>query len=314
MKCDKCNCTNTYVKKYNNVYTIRNKEIKFESERRFCKNCNSLVYDAKLDNKASILAISIYNEKYGISTEIINLRKKYNISQELFSKIIGCAKKTLISYEKGKSIPNDIYLIIIKSIISNPEIMLTLIDVNKEQFTDKDLKKIDLLKSNTKDINNNLCEYNGYTKISLDKIYNMILFFADKGILKTKLLKEMFYADFINYKNTCKSITGLEYAKLPFGPVPNNFESLLNKCVTDNIIDYNVTYNNEYESHNIKSKKEFNKKIFTKDELDTMNKIKEKFKKFSSKDIVEYSHQEKAFLNNDFYNKISYDYSFDISL
>lgn len=224
----------------------------------------------------------------------------------MFSKNIGCAKKTLISYEKGKSVPNDIYLIIIKSIISNPEIILTLIDVNKNQFTDKELKKINLLKTNS---NDNLYEYNGYTKLSLDKIYNMILFFADKGILKTKLLKEMFYADFVNYKNTCKSITGLEYAKLPFGPVPNNFESLLNKCVTDNIIDYNVIYNNEYECQ-----KKFNKKIFTKDELDTMTKIKEKFKNFSSKDIVEFSHKEDAFLNNDFYNKISYDYSFDISL
>lgn len=223
----------------------------------------------------------------------------------MFSKIIGCAKKTLISYEKGKSVPNDIYLIIIKSIISNPEIILTLIDVNKNQFIDKELKKINLLKTNS---NDNLYEYNGYTKLSLDKIYNMILFFADKGILKTKLLKEMFYADFVNYKNTCKSITGLEYAKLPFGPVPNNFELLLNKCVTDNIIDYNVIYNNEYECQ-----KNFNKKIFTKDELDSMTKIKEKFKNLSSKDIVEYSHQEKAFLNNDYY-KISYDYSFDISL
>lgn len=56
------------------MYIIKNEEIKFESERRFCKNCNSLVYDAKLDNKVSVLAISIYNEKHGISKEIINLR------------------------------------------------------------------------------------------------------------------------------------------------------------------------------------------------------------------------------------------------
>ena len=74
MRCDNCNCNETYIKKYNNVYIIKNEEIKFESERRFCKNCNSLVYDAKLDNKVSVLAISIYNEKHGISKEIINLR------------------------------------------------------------------------------------------------------------------------------------------------------------------------------------------------------------------------------------------------
>ena len=46
-----------------------------------------------------------------IPKEWKTLRNKYNLSQELFSKIIGCAKKTLISYEKGTAIPNDNYMI-----------------------------------------------------------------------------------------------------------------------------------------------------------------------------------------------------------
>ena len=52
----------------------------------------------------------------------------------------------------------------------------------------------------------------------------MILFFAKDTVLKTKLLKEMFYTDFLYYKETCNSITGLEYAKLPYGPVPDQYE------------------------------------------------------------------------------------------
>ena len=99
MKCDICESTNTYVNDHNHKYVIKGKEINFVAPRRFCKNCDSLVYDAELDNHASEIAISLYNEKYGISKEeIISLRKKYNLSQELFSKVIGCAKKTLISY------------------------------------------------------------------------------------------------------------------------------------------------------------------------------------------------------------------------
>ena len=39
----------------------------------------------------------------------------------------------------------------------------------------------------------------------------------------------MFYADFLFYKENCKSITGLEYCKLPFGPVPDRFETILSK-------------------------------------------------------------------------------------
>ena len=47
-------------------------------------------------------------------------------------------------------------------------------------------------------------------------MYNVIVFFAKDVVLKTKLLKEMFYADFLNYKETGASITGLEYRKLPY--------------------------------------------------------------------------------------------------
>ena len=324
MRCDICESINTYVKDYNHTYIIKGKEIKFTAPRRFCENCNSLVYDAELDNKASEIAISIYNEKYGISKEeIIALRKKYNLSQDLFSKIIGCAKKTLISYEKGKSIPNDSYLIIIRSLISKPETILTLIDANKVQFTDKGFNRINnnlalLMPNNAKNfltvVDETPNKYNGYTKFSKEKIYNIILFLADKTVLKTKLLKEMFYVDFLCYKNTCKSMTGLEYSKLPLGPVPDQFEYILNQGATDKIIDYEVSYNNDYECHNISSTKEFDRTLFTDKELEILNKVKNKFKNYGSKEIVDFSHKEKAFLETEFYNKISYDYAFDIAL
>lgn len=94
MKCDNCNCDKTYIKDYKHNFNKRGKNIEFVSPRKFCLRCNSLVYDAKLDNEASQKAIDIYNKLYGISKEnIVKLRNEYNFSQELFSKIIGCAKK-----------------------------------------------------------------------------------------------------------------------------------------------------------------------------------------------------------------------------
>lgn len=323
MKCDNCGSANTYVKDYNHVYTIKGKEIEFVSKRRFCEECNALVYDNELDDLASEKAISIYNAKYGISKEeIISLRNKYNLSQELFSRVIGCAKKTLISYEKGKSIPNDSYLIILKSLILKPETILTLIDANKEQFTNKEYNKIscklqELMPNNTKKIAFNIDEspneYNGYTKFSKEKLYNMILFFADKKVLKTKLLKELFYTDFLCYKDTCSSMSGLEYSKLPYGPVPDQFEYILNQCSNDDVIDYKVTFIDDYEYNNICARKKFDKTLFSDEEIKIMNKVKTKFKSFCSKDIVDYSHKEKAFIKTEFYDRISYDFAFDIN-
>lgn len=324
MRCDNCGSTDTYIKNHEHIYQIKGKEIKFNSDRRFCSKCNNLVYDEKLDNIASEKGIEIYNKLYGVTKEeIIALRKKYNLSQELFSKVIGCAKKTLISYEKGVSIPNDSYLILIKILIANPEIIANLVEANRVQFTDKEYNKInnkisEFLANNERQLllseKHSPTEYNGYTKLNKEKVYNMIIFFADNTILKTKLLKEMFYADFLFYKENCKSITGLEYCKLPFGPVPDSFETILSYGDQEDIIDYKPVITSSKEYYEITSKKKFNKDLFTKEELEVLDKVKKYFKNYNVKEIVEYSHKEKAFLDTNKCEKISYDYSFDIDL
>ena len=74
--------------------------------------------------------------------EVKNLRKNYSLSLDDFSKVIGCAKKTLISYEQGISVPNDSYLITLNTLIKNPKVIFYLIDSNKERFTEKELNRI----------------------------------------------------------------------------------------------------------------------------------------------------------------------------
>jgi len=324
MRCDNCGSSDTYVKNHEHIYQIKGKEIKFNSDRRFCSKCDNLVYDEKLDNTASEKGIEVYNKLYGVTKEeIIALRKKYNLSQELFSKVIGCAKKTLISYEKGMSIPNDSYLILIKSLIANPEMITNLVEANKVQYTDKEYNKINnkisiFLANNEKQLLLNEeyspTEYNGYTKFNKEKVYNIIIFLADNTILKTKLLKEMFYADFLFYKENCKSITGLEYCKLPFGPVPDGFETILLNEYQEGMIDYKPVITSSKEYYEIAAKKKFNKDLFTKEELDVLAKIKKYFKDYNVKKIVDYSHKEKAYTDTNDCAKISYDYSFDINL
>jgi len=53
MKCSVCGSSDSYVKDYKHSLTVKDKKIRFTSLRRFCSGCNTILYDAKLDNDAS---------------------------------------------------------------------------------------------------------------------------------------------------------------------------------------------------------------------------------------------------------------------
>lgn len=315
MICDNCGSKETYVKEYHHKYN----DIEFYSKRRFCSKCNNLVYDEELDNEASKKAIREKNKILGVDPDkIIALRKKYNLTQEQFSKIIGCAKKTLISYEQGTSVPNDIYIVTLKMLLENPNIIKPMIESNLSRYSLEEYQKITSKLSiiyeeeDNKKENQELSKYNGYTEYSLSKIKNLILYLSQNTILKTKLLKELFYCDFISYKNIGKSITGLEYKKYQFGPVPRNYEQILNKLIQSKSISLNLIIDSDYECNQISSIEKPNTKDFAKEELDIINRVIKYFKNYSSKKIVDYSHKEKAFTDTKENNLISYDYAFDI--
>ena len=62
-----------------------------------------------------------------------------------------------------------------------------------------------------------------------EKLINAIIYFADhtKYCGKTKLLKLLYFLDFSHFKQTGKSVTGLDYFAWQMGPVPKElFEEL----------------------------------------------------------------------------------------
>lgn len=322
-RCDNCGSYETYVKMNHHSFEKNGYLIEFDSDERFCKKCNESVYDYYLNNEITKKAISIYNKEFGISEDIKRIRNEIGLSLDELSSIIGCAKKTLISYEKGESIPNDTYLIVIKTILDNPETIKILVNANRNMFDEKKIIRIEkklneYYANNSKglflDKETEASEFNGYTEIDRNKLISIISILSKKNINKTKLLKELFYIDFLSFKLHSCSMTGLEYAKLPYGPIMDDFEKIFETLTLNNIIDYTVKYNDNYEEHIIKSKIEPDLSIFRKEEIEIINKIKDYFKDYSVSEIVEYSHKEKAFLETKEGSKISYDYAFDLSI
>lgn len=68
---------------------------------------------------------------------------------------------------------------------------------------------------------------------AFEKIFAMMvcILLRVPGLYKMKLLKMLFYADFANYQQNSRSMSGCEYVRLHFGPVPLDYETLMYQAV-----------------------------------------------------------------------------------
>ena len=166
---------------------------------------------------------------------------------------------------------------------------------------------------------NNPTSFTGYKTPSFEKLSHMTIFYAEHlKPYKTMLNKLMFYADFGHYKNYASSISGCRYAAIPFGPVPDKFNSLFDKMRSDCYItvEYQQYRNGSLGEKFIpNSKFVFDSSLFEDTELEVMEKVKEQFKGKSTEVIVELSHCETAWLeNNEDKSLINYEHAFDLNL
>ncbi len=119
-----------------------------------------------------------------------------------------------------------------------------------------------------------------------EKLFNAIIFFCNntKHCYKLKLMKLLYYLDFWHFKETGRSVTGLTYKAWEKGPVPtnvyweidpkNNLDDLKEFLYVEEEVYDEVTGKKKF---NIKAKKDFNEKIFTKREIEILKRIAEVF-------------------------------------
>ena len=271
-----------------------------------------------------------YREKHNLPfpDEIKNIRDKYNLSAARMSEVLGFGINTYRNYEHGE-IPTTANARLIQ-LANNPGEFKSLVKLsgifskNEQERLNKSLEiLIEESENHSRDISEILLdtgrpgEYNGYKNINHHKLYNIILFFAENlKPWKTKLTKLLFYSDFLYFKNNCFSITGLNYRAIPLGPVPDNFDILFTLANRNNFTEVEYT---GFQDGGIGEKyypypeKYFNEELFSKEELNTLQIVLKKFGTMGTNEIIELSHKEKGWIDNQERNDlISYLYGFDL--
>lgn len=314
--------------------TMEFRKAPFEVEFHYyrCEDSGEQFTTTELDELNTNQVYNQYRDKFNIPfpDEITNIRQKYGVSAAKMSEILGLGVNSYRQYEAGEmpSVSNAKLI----QMARNPENFLEMVQLcesldikakrsithrvenlidahHREEFNFK-LKDY-LLGSHLADI------YSGYRNPNFDKFAEMVVFFSHQlKPFKTKLNKLLFYADFLMFKKTCFSISGVRYVAIDRGPVPNNFNSIFEFLSNNDIVDISYKqFPQGYVGEQFvgRSTRPFDASLFTAEELAIMHLVATTFCDASTSDIIEMSHLEDAWLDNkQGKNTISYRYAFDL--
>lgn len=327
--CDECNdYCETEIKEKDSIIKFKDESISINEKYLICKICASEVYDEDCANDTlKKLSIKYYEKKHGMGLyDFKKIRNNYGLSQILFSKVLNWGSSTLKRYESGVSLPDSSHISIYKILRNNPPTIVNFYQENKDNLTimeqeeveknlkgyliydNKENKVFDLLRTIYSSKEQTI--FNGNTIFNPSKLLNMITFFSNNYVLKTKLMKLLWYADFLMFKKQGKSISGISYMRLPYGPVPKSHDLILGTMQSINAITITEEESsNGYTRIIIEAQQDIDQSIFERTEIETMNYVYNYFRDFGSVQITEFSHKEKAWLETPENEDISYSFA-----
>ncbi len=297
---------------------IKNEQVNYEEQYFLCNRTESNENEfvtAKLMDENLLNARDKYRRNHNLLTskQIKEIREKYKLTQAEFSFLLGLGEITITRYE-SKLIQNETYDKLIRLIDENALFALESLKENKSKFTNNRYEEIEnnikkIINENTynylnvQEIYTKYIEYedetiyNGFKKINIDKIEAVLKYIAERvdNLYKVKLMKILWYIDFIYYKTYKKSMMGLVYSHQKMGALPIGFDEIIKLPAL--IIDEQMKkYDGEYKScYHILPNKKYRTKNLLEKEIIVVDKVLNKFSKFNTDEIVDYMHKEKAY-------------------
>ena len=309
------------------TFTVRGESIVIDVEYNKCKNCGDEVLDPEVNRDPFDLAYGEYRKQHALlqPEEIKNWRKTHHLTQSELAKLLGIGVATINRYENG-ALQNESHENLLRLAMDSFN-LLKLIEKSEGVFIEHRKKKLlDALKE-SEEVSCSLDDtimitfgstekngLNGFKKLDLSKVYNAVLFFSKDGVLKSKLNKLLFYADFKHFKEYTLSITGLRYAHLPYGPVPDNYAMYYATLFSKGLVEFmEEPYPNGYVGELIKAVKAPDLNVFSPGELRVMASVMEDFKDYNATQIQEISHKETGYQQTTAGETISYMYANELN-
>jgi putative zinc finger/helix-turn-helix YgiT family protein len=307
---------------------IRGEVIPVQLEYVHCDECGEDFEIPRPDFDPLDAAYREYRRRKGMiqPEEIRKFRKDLGLTQKEFSEILGIGIATLNRYENG-ALQSEVHDQVIRYAMQ-PDNLLRLLKNKPDAVSQEDRQRIFQKLQKEGQNNGNLLEdaierfgsyppnmNSGYKRFDVYKFFQSIKFFCYKdGVVKTKLMKLLFYADFKHFKDNGVSITGTHYVHATHGPVPDQFETWL-AALTEWKKEINIeeqTFGDYIGEVYISDEPDLS--AFSTSEITALAIVKDSFKGYSAKQIRDFSHREKGYQATKDGDLISYQYAMELSI
>ncbi len=240
-----------------------------------------------------------------IGQRIAGLRKFKGLSQEELAKSIKISRPSLAQIELGNRSVNILELQKLSRVLG-----FSLDDLMSEYFTivqEVPFKEEQKLKKANERIS--------VPTLQVNKFKNVFLYIIERcagkpNVGETVLYKLLYFSDFNYYEIHEEHLTGAKYRKLPFGPVPQKLDSIINQMIDDREIQrIKVSYFDKAQTRYIPLVSA-DLKTINGAEKEVIDKVIDQMSDWSAAAISNYSHKDMPWLASNEGDDIDYELVF----
>lgn len=161
-----------------------------------------------------------------LGTRIRTMRKAKGLSQEELALLIGISRSALAQIELGNR-----KVSIIEFVNLSLNLSFSIDEILTKDFNEKSVQ-VDFREENHQIDGERI----SVPELNINKFRNIVLFILEKcagkaNVGETVLYKLLYFSDFNYYEIYEDHLTGALYRKLPYGPVPNNINAVMDKMI-----------------------------------------------------------------------------------
>ncbi|MCY7311507.1 MAG: DUF4065 domain-containing protein [Chitinophagaceae bacterium] len=239
-----------------------------------------------------------------IGKRIMQLRKAKGLSQEELAKNITISRSSLVQIEKGNRYVD----------IQELHKLSIFLEFSLDEFLSKDFNnpKKEVLKEEKKKKTE---ERISIPAMSVSKFRNILLYILEKcagkpNVGETVLYKLLYFSDFNYYELYEEHLSGARYRKLPYGPVPKRFETIVNAMIEkEELKKIKTEYYDKTQTRYIPLTKPDLTKLKA-SETEVIDRVIEQMSDWSAAAISNYSHNDMPWKASKEGEEINYELAF----
>jgi transcriptional regulator with XRE-family HTH domain len=256
-------------------------------------------------NRNKQIDMSIKLSQKQIGKRISELRKMKGFSQEDLAKSVKISRPSLAQIELGNRSVDVLEL----------QMFSMVLGFSLDDFMSKDFVTYQDIESNVEGKTKKAEERISVPTLMVNKFKNVLLYILERcagkpNVGETVLYKLLYFSDFNYYELYEEHLTGARYRKLPFGPVPQKLDTIINQMMESGQIQrIKTVYFDKTQTRYIPLAKADLTEMRA-SEKEVIDKVVEQLSDLSAAAISNYSHKDMPWLASKEGEEINYELAF----